>query len=198
MASSQIQICNMALVHLGQRTITSIDEASEPARKMKLVWDSTRDEVLADGEWAFATKTEALAVVSGATSIEWDYVYQQPARCLKVRKLLNESTVDGSEDTPYEKVLLTATNSIGIATDLEDAYIKYTYQVTDPTLFDPAFVKSLSLKLAADTAMALTGDINKRNQMLQYYSASLESAKLVNSGQKKDTPDDSSSFLDAR
>ena len=198
MASSQIAICNMALTHLGQRTITSIDEASEPARKMKLIWESTRDEVLADAEWTFATKSEALAAVSGVTSIEWDYIYQKPARCLKVRRLFNESTVDTDTVTPYEIILLTSTNSEGIATDMEGAYLKYTYQVTDPTLFSPAYAKSLSLKLAADTAKALTGDINMRDKMLSYYMASLDGAKLVNSQQKKEATSDSSSLLDAR
>ena len=188
----------MALTHLGQRTITSLNEASEPARRLNLIFATCRDAVLEDHDWSFARKMEALAEVADVTVPGWDYVYAEPARCVKVRKIFNDSTVSKKDSDPYDKVLLSSTNTKAIVTNTADAYARYTFQVTDTTLFSPSYIQALSLKLAADSAQALTGDINKRNQMLQYYQAALDNAKMSNKVEAKEDPDDSSSFIDAR
>ena len=69
---SQVEICNLALTHLGVKTITLLTEPSEGARRIKAVYDSTRDSVLRAHNWNFAGKTEALAEISGEPTLGWE------------------------------------------------------------------------------------------------------------------------------
>ena len=49
--TSSTDICNLALLHLGKQPIADINEASETARRCKLVYNHTRDTVLRDYPW---------------------------------------------------------------------------------------------------------------------------------------------------
>ena len=63
------------------------------------------------------------------------------------------------------------------------ASVEYTRRITDENLFDPAFVKSFSLALACDLAVALTADVQLAAQLLQKYTLSLEEARRSNTSE---------------
>ncbi|HEY2851133.1 MAG TPA: hypothetical protein VGI97_14740 [Gemmatimonadaceae bacterium] len=87
---NQIAICNMALTHLavGKR-IASLTEKSAEARACSNFYDQTKDEVLRDFAWPFATKTVTLALVEQQPTFEWGYAYRVPIDCLAARRILN-------------------------------------------------------------------------------------------------------------
>jgi hypothetical protein len=194
--ATKVQICNMALTHLGVKNITALTDTTEQARKCDQLFDPMRDEVLRAHEWHFATKVEALALIEDEESPGWEYVYTYPARCLYLRGLLTE---DGEPASPerFEEVLATG-NVRGLACDLEDAWARYTYQVQDPALFDPVFTAALAYKLAAETAVALTGKPDLKQLMEQAYLRKLEEAKRSNRSEVGQQQKTTSSFEDAR
>ena len=53
--ASQVEICNDALRMLAGRSITSIDDDSAEARVCKALYPLTRDEMLDEFDWRFAT-----------------------------------------------------------------------------------------------------------------------------------------------
>ena len=62
----------------------------------------------------------------------------------------------------------------------DEVYADYTRRITDENQFDPAFVKCLSLALAADLAVVLTGDTGLASQILQKYLLALDEARRSN------------------
>ena len=54
-SNTKITIINKSLSHLKQRTITSLDEQCEQARKANLFYDCTRKSALRACDWRFAT-----------------------------------------------------------------------------------------------------------------------------------------------
>ena len=59
---SKVQICNMALVKIGQARIASLEQQdNKPAATCKLLYDQMVLETLEEHNWSFARKREALA-----------------------------------------------------------------------------------------------------------------------------------------
>lgn len=196
MANSPVSIANDALTLLGVEVISSLTEDSEPARKMNAIYASCRDQVLESADWNFARKTEALALIADEESLEWDFVYQRPAKCLKVRRAYNETTIDLPKKDDHEEMIAPVSGAQAIGCDIDEAYVKFTYQVTDASTFTVAFVKALAANMAATSAKALTGE--NRPDLAQLYQAlvSIARASNGNEGKAKDNP--TSPYEDAR
>lgn len=198
MAISQVDIVNMALTHLGVKTITSMSEAVEPARRATLIYDICRDAVLRAHAWNFATKIEALAEISGETVPGWTYLYTYPSRALFIRRLFDDAESTNPTACEYKQVLTPTTNVKALAANVSPAYVEYTKQEVDTALYDTAFVESFSYKLAAELAQPLTGNKELGSLMLQTFVSLIGEARRVNATEGYVEPVKSSSYIDAR
>jgi len=88
----QTGLYNTTLGRLGiNKVVASPIENSVEAKTCNRFYEQCRQEVLRAYPWGFATKAEALAVVSGETFPGWGYVYQYPSGCLNMRCVGDES-----------------------------------------------------------------------------------------------------------
>lgn len=197
MSSSVVEICNLALNHVGAKSITSIDEASENARKCKLVYGPLRDAVLRDYAWNFATATEQLALLD-ETIPGWSFIYTQPVRCLNVRKVFSEVVMVNPTPSDFKILLSPSTKTKSIASNLEIAWAEFTYQVTDPNVFDPKFVEALSYRIGASLAQSLAGNIQLGQALLQMSVSITEKAVLQNAREGSQQKPNYSSLIEAR
>jgi len=154
-AASEVQICNLALSHLGAAAISSRTENSAESIACNLHYDSCRDSVLRDYPWNFAAKRVALAELTDTPPAGWSYMYSLPADCLLAREIINTLSND-----PIKFVI--ESNPGGTArvllTNQDQAVLLYTASVGEVTMFDPLFVEALSWKLASMVCMPLTRD----------------------------------------
>ncbi len=195
--SSKVQIANQALTHIGVDAISSLTEDSEAARKVNSIFDHCIDEVLKSADWNFARKTEALALTADE-SLEYDYVYQRPAKCLAVRKIFSEATPNPNPPEKHEEMISPDTSVQSICCNVEDAYIKFTYQVSDITTWPADAVAALSLKIAHLSAFALTGERSVRSDMERAFEIAASKARAANGNEGNAKPDASSQYIDAR
>jgi hypothetical protein len=196
MATAPVNIANDALTLLGVEVISSMTEDSEAARKMNSIFASCRDQVLESADWNFARKTEALALIADEESLEWDYIYQRPAKCIKVRRVFNETTIDLDKKDDHEEMIAPTSGAQAIGADIEEAYAKYTYQVTDTSTFPIGFIKALAANMAATSAKALTGD--NRPDLAQLFQALVSVARAANGNEGKAKDNRPSPYEDAR
>ena len=85
---SKIDICNLALAHLGQEPISSLTQEDERARRLNLFYEPVKAEVLRTHNWAFATVQEPLIRLEDPSAAPYPYLYQYPWRrflCAKLR-----------------------------------------------------------------------------------------------------------------
>lgn len=199
MAETQVSIANMALTHLGVNPITSITQASEPARKVLLVWNNAVETVLRDHDWNFARRVGVALVVDPTVDITgWEYAYAKPTKCVAIRAVYDEGTVNAKAQQDYTEALSIENNAVMVMSNLEDALCDYTYLITDVSLFPPDFVEALALYLASKIGAALTGSDSKANQMLQRYMMVLGSAQASNKAEVREPSETSSIYEDAR
>lgn len=180
MASSDTEICNMALGHLMvDNDISELStERSLEARSCRKYYETVRSQVLRDFPWPFAKRLVTLALVEEDPSDEWAYSYRYPSDCLMLRRILS-GTRNDSRDTrvPY----LETGDDTGklIYTDMEDAVMEYTKRITDVQVYPDDFVMMLTLRLSAVIAPQVTGgDPFKLGvQALQKYMMELRLAR---------------------
>lgn len=175
---SKITVCNLALAQLGQAPISSLDQEDEKARRLNLFYEPVRDEVLRTHNWAFAGVCEPLALLEKEPTAEGSFIYKYPAEALFIRRIFQPQAPQ--QPLPFKERFRADLHCRTLNVAARTAHAEYTRRITDENLFDPAFVKSFSLALAGDLAVALTGDAQLAAQILQKYTLSLEEARRSN------------------
>lgn len=192
--SSEVDICNLALSHLGDSaTIASIDppEGSAQAEHCARWYPIARNSLLEMYEWGFATTRAILAEVANPFT-QWQHAYARPQDCLKVQCILPAGAADGWSEgglfgsfgyaagdrlgliqvaQPYKTETDADGNQI-ILTSTGNAVIQYTRLVTDTSKFSPLFVDALSRYLAS----YLAGPLLKGTTGVQIAQAQMQMA----------------------
>lgn len=187
---SDIQICNLALDHLGANSeIESFTETSTPAKTCKRWYDVCRRQVLEAFNWNFARRRTTLALHSDDPPDTWLFRYQYPSDCLKARLIQNPFDAAGipcwpvnlqlgemTDAIPFEIATNDAGDQRTILTDMEQAILVYTMDQKKPEMFSMWFVETLSHLMAARMAMKITQKKALRDGEYQAYINSLASA----------------------
>ena len=215
--ASEVDICNLALSHLGDTsTVASLDppEGSAQAEHCARFYPIARDSLLEMHPWGFATKRVQLAQL-GTGWPEWDYAYSQPSDALNIIAVLPPDATDdysqGLGNVPLAaggayvpqaySCEVDAYGADVIYTDQADAVLRYTAVVTDTTKFSPLFIASLSHHLASMLAgPILKGDTGAAESKRQaaMMQAFLSKAKESDAGQRRINPQHSVAWMNGR
>lgn len=206
--ATQVQICNLALSRIGTDIgIADFDtEQSKEASACRLHYDPALEFVLEAMEWNFATRRVTLAELEEDPPADWDYAYQYPTDCVKLRRIISSEgerrigrVVAGSDvlspvllnesRIPFQIELNEDGDSRRILCDEPDAVAVYTARVEDPSFYPGTFVKALSLYLAHELCMPMRVDDRRRQAIMQEYllMVSVAGANSLNE-QRTDLP----------
>lgn len=210
--ASEVDICNLALGHLGDRaTVSSISppEGSAQAEHCARFYPITRDIVLESHEWGFATKRADLALLTDTPPPGFRYVYQAPSDCRNIidlqrtfdptfHALSDAGRVDRDGDwtldaVPYELETRTDGTPV-IYTNLELAKIRYVASITDTTKFSTQFIDTVGWLLAAYLAgPVIKGDAGMAvaKTMSAAYLQSLSQARANDANNRRRSPSQS-------
>jgi hypothetical protein len=200
--SNVVEICNLALSHLGDSaTIASIDppEGSAQAEHCARFYPIARDSMLEMHPWRFATKRATLANLS-IDSWNWTYAYAEPNNCIRVLSVLNSTDSSAAMSVDYESQSGNDGEKL-IYTDAENATALYIARLTDPSRFPPLFVDALSRLLASYLAgPVIKGDAGAGVAKDMYASFMAVYVHAVNSdaSQRSGTPEHTPGWIEAR
>lgn len=144
--SSNVAICNLALLRLGTNPITSLTEGTTAANACNLVFDHCRETLLRRHLWNFAIEQVLLAADTSTPSFKYSNKFPLPADFLRVKEIYEQGS-------PYE------IDGQFIHTD-DGAPLKFSYvkDITDPTKFDSLFVEALVLMIVLKIGARIQGD----------------------------------------
>jgi hypothetical protein len=157
--ASPVDICNLALAHLGDTaSVSSIDppDGSAQAQHCARFYPIARNTLLEMATWGFATKRVALAQLTNTWN-QWTYAYAMPNGVLNLIAVLDPNATDDYSAAlvsttkfpcPNSNDLLSTgytpqpytieTNDRGkqiILTNVQNALLRYTVIVDDTTQF---------------------------------------------------------------
>lgn len=178
--ASLVEIANMALGEVGAegQTITTIDDATTPARNCKrFIYQAIR-EALERGKWKCARKQVELARLTDAPLFGWTYAYQLPNDYIRLVSF-NELDSEEQYQELYERqgsTLLTDESAVSIV------YVRdLTATGSDVNLMGPLLTKACYVNLAAKIAWPLQQSRTLKESLEQDYEKALREAKSVNS-----------------
>jgi len=212
--ASEVDICNLALGHLGDNaTVSSISppEGSAQAEHCARFYPIARDALLEMHNWNFSMRRVNLAEIAN-TWPEWKYSYVLPGDSINIIAVMPPQANDDyasrfvPTDTPdfahnYSPVIAAGRYSpqpfsVEISTDgnhvlytnQEEAMLRYTCYVTDTTSFSPLFVMTLSWQLASMLAgPIIKGDVGsaESKRCTQMAMGYLSQARMSDSNQRR-------------
>ena len=168
--SSQVDVCNDALTHLGRRRITSLADDNEEARVMTQFFQASVDAVLQDHPYRCALYLATLGQLAAAPAWGYDHKYQLPTNpyCLRVVDVLNSDSNDTWQRFGRE-----------LHTDLDTCKISYIGR-TDVSALDPLVNVAIASFLAYRAAYALTKSRTLMADMWNAYKDDRARAKSAN------------------
>lgn len=153
--ASEVDVCNLALSHIGQAAdISAISppDGSADADHCARFYPIARNELLEEFDWTFARKRATLAELTNDRE-DFAFRYARPSDCLKERRLLPDGYTDDQND-----VGIWQREGDSIYTDDELSVLVYTRLLNDPTKFSPLFVIALSWRVASYIAGPILKD----------------------------------------
>lgn len=162
--TTEVNICNNALIELGSDSIVSLTEDSKAARQCNQVYDNERRKLLRAHPWNFAIGRRVLSRLTTTPAFEFSYEYSLPADCLRTLSLYGSNyrfTIEGSK----------------LLTDDPSPRLIYIRNITDEYDFDPSFADLLSLSIAVRICYAMTGSNTLANQLFDKMRRAITQAK---------------------
>jgi hypothetical protein len=191
MATSEVDICNDALITCGAERITSLSDTGRAARLCNEQYSRARDQLLVSHPWNFAmTKvelTELSALPSGYENLNdiFAYAFTKPTDCLRVWGIDDEYT-----DWEVQGNYIFANY-----TPLNVTYIK---KVTTTTSFSAMFDKVLALELALKIGYALTQSATFMAQIKALRDEAIREARSFDAQEMSAQTIDADDFINSR
>lgn len=161
MASSKEDVASMALARLGEPAISSFDENTDTAEKVKQLYESTILGLLSGYEWQWCSKRAVLSIDGGKTpENEWTYGFLMPAirtdRVGNPYRVYNSTSRNAPEFFDYE------IENKWILTNASTIVIEYTQRM--PENVWPGYFERMAVEaLAAVFALPITENESKEN-----------------------------------
>jgi hypothetical protein len=218
--SSEVDICNLALAHLGDSaTVASIDppEGSAQAEYCARWYPIARDSLLELFDWPFAMQYGTLAAVA-APGAQWSYAYAKPSDALRIVEIMPAGSMAMGQNGIWyapDALCWIGHNARGgsfeigsdangngvIYSNTADALVRYTRAITDTSKFSPLFRDTLAVYLSSYLAgPVLKGEtgISVGRARKQEAMAMLSMAKLSSAQQRSRKSDHLAPWLGAR
>lgn len=177
MTLSTTALVNLACLEVPCKTVVSINDNTPRAEIARLVYPQVMDELM-ELDWSFQTRRVALtALAENAQPGIWGYAYQVPAGLgfpLHLRPVRDINTVNLQVGQRIGQPWLLPHS--GLAFDIEAGVIwanseavelEYIASTPDFSAMTASFVKAATFGLAARMVMSITGDKDKRDDLIQ-------------------------------
>lgn len=170
-------VVNLALQRIGYPgRIGNIFDGSTAAKDSLDIYSQTRDDALRSGNWPFASRTATAALLKSAPTggyippnnwdptqhppQPWSYEYTYPSDCLEVRACKPSVFFTPNFAPQYYPFAIANDNAYAparrvVLSNVANALLIYTAQVTDPSQWPPDFVEAFAADLGQRLAPAL-------------------------------------------
>lgn len=180
---ADVDICNQALAHLGDRDITALDASAaaiDPLAAFCLeFYPAARQEALAAHRWTFAKKTAELVEDDTVITFGFSYAHTLPSDRLRFMRIVPGSEVFDTDgvtvldvtysDTKVDKFKIVGgdiwTNHKHVAAE----YIRDMPLTDDPDLWTPHFRAAVARLLASKLAGPVTNEDSLADKHMRIY-----------------------------
>lgn len=167
--ATALQICNNALLMLGNNAIASLDDTGKAAVLCNHFYQQVIDATLRAYKWNCATVRDTLTADETAPEFGFAYRYAVPDDCLRVLGM--------SDDKTRFKV-----ENGYILTDDSEGMVSYIKRI-DAAEMDKLLIDAASARMASTLAFPLTNSQSVAEAMWKFYQERLDEARTVDASE---------------
>ena len=171
--SVNINVINYSLRILAANRITSIEDESNTAQIMKDLYDITRDAMLEEAEWSFATKRFKPALKTEAPEWGWSAAFAIPSDIIRVLEVDRNDYKDNMERSPVPHEV----EGRDILCDRDTIYCKGIRRMEAEGDYSPLFNQAFALQLALLACLTIKASNTSLQLIGQMYDATMKKAK---------------------
>lgn len=169
--ATAVTICSTALIMLGSKPISRLDEDSKGALVMSAIYDTVRDEMLREHPWNFATRRVMLSPDVEAPAFSYGRQFTLPADCLRVLAIGDCGTAAWNvygggryvreSDVPYQL------EGRKILSDRASLPLRYIFANQIEATWDAMFVGVMTVAMAMRACYPVTGSTSLMTTLMQ-------------------------------
>ena len=180
MATSRTEICNRALLVLGESAVISHGQDAQSARACNLAYEPCLRSVLEQGDWSFATKRADLGgFLLESPVFEFEHSYPLPTDFVRLQQLFAQQRLQ-LDSRRYFSV-----EGGNLLTDFDPPiYLVYTFYQDDPRMFSELFAEALVYRIALYVQAALVESPSRQQYIEQKYDQQLRKALFNDSANR--------------
>jgi hypothetical protein len=157
MSLTKVDIYNLSLFNIGHsRRVNSPTENSQERQNCDAVYEQKKRGLLSMANWSFA-KAEIALSLTGESVTGWEYEYYYPQGCLKAIQIARANSL--IKPIPFQRGLrydqTSGAETAVLLTNEPNAKLFYIREITDPKIFTPKFVDTLSHYMSIDLARVM-------------------------------------------
>jgi len=168
--TTKTDLCNQALSLIGADSITSFEENTSTARRMKTIYDTSRKALLRLHPFQCAVKRIKLSPITAQPEFGYNYQFQLPDNLIRI---INTNTEDYVIEADR---LLSNSNQLNLI---------YVFDNKNEESYDSLFIECLVLYLAYKISKAITGSQGTSDS---YYTQTQELIKQAKAVQAQEVP----------
>lgn len=194
--NSEVDICNLALDFLKQESIVQLDPPSSNAEEICARWyQQIRRGTLRIHPWNFALKRTSMTPASDSEpEFEYTHAYNLPNDFIRIGTLYTAEG-DRIEKSEYEvedgQILYNGEDNTAI-------FLKYIYDHTDVSAFDPLFMNLFALNLAIAIGPRFSGTETRIKTLIEMQKEAENTARSVDGQERPPRRIERSKWRDAR
>jgi hypothetical protein len=181
---TNLELCNLALSRIGEKTIGSLSEDGKPAKLCSQFLQSSVDCVLTLHPWSCAMKRAALTAGT-APAFGWAARYAVPADCLRPVGIEPDD-----EDFVFEGGF--------ILCNAENVKLLYVARPSDVSGLSPMVARLCAYKLASEIAYNLSGSPSLIETLDTQFQRALVEARGIDAQEQNYKPERRPSWLNSR
>jgi len=189
MASTKIDICNGALIRIGERVISSLTDGTATADLCSNRYEIARRKVLRSHPWKRARKRAVLAASGTAPDFQWERQFPIPSDCLRVW-LVTDVNGDPINEWEFEGNM--------ILTDETLIYLKYIQDYDDVSSLDDSLNEVISLQMALEMSYVRSGDESATRRIMEEYRIKFAEAKSIDAKEDYQKTIDADEWINAQ
>lgn len=203
MPKTDTDTCNQAIGNIGiSKTIANLEqEQSTEARVCRTFFENTRDMILEEVPWPFATRFADLQDI-GDPPAGWLYRYRYPNDCVTARQLIIDGyqaiSVNSRPVIPFLVVEDEAAAGRAIVTNQPNAILEYTARITNPMLYSALFIDAFAWALSVKIASPLSAAPGMAEKAQAAYNGALAKAAARSFNEAREEQSRESEFTRAR
>jgi hypothetical protein len=169
----KIDICNVALMRLGQPPLLSESDDTPDARRVFSQFDAALEVVLRAYPWPFAIKRKALSPLVEKPPFGYSFYYPMPPDLIRLVDVFPKNV-----EYAIEYTNTTQTGTINVfATNSQEFKIRYVSKEIIASALDSQVAQCVALELAGRLAIVVTENQQLRDMLHSEYMMALANAR---------------------